>query len=181
MLNITRELLHDRFTYKDGKLLWKTPISNKGVIGEEAGCVATIGYRLIGINGKRIWAHRLVWLYHYGFMPENGIDHIDQNPLNNRIENLREVSKQCNMVNSPTSRANKSGVKGVSWYKRDGSWAVQMSVNGKADYIGRYKDFTEAVAVRLACEQCVGWDECDKTSSAFIYMRNYSIEYKGHR
>lgn len=58
------------------------------------------GYYIIMIEGKRYFEHRLVWLYHYGEFPPNNlvIDHIDRNRMNNKIENLRLLSRYENMT-----------------------------------------------------------------------------------
>lgn len=48
------------------------------------------GYRYISIKKKLYLAHRLIWVYLNGSIPEGmEIDHIDGQPHNNRIENLR--------------------------------------------------------------------------------------------
>ena len=60
-----------------------------------AGSVDANGYLRIAANGKKYMAHRLVWLWHYGVMPKE-IDHIDGNPLNNRVENLEWTSRSGN-------------------------------------------------------------------------------------
>ena len=59
-------------------------------------------------------AHRLAWLLHYGKWPINEIDHIDGNPTNNVIDNLRTVSSQKNKWNSRPRRTNPSGMKYIS-------------------------------------------------------------------
>ena len=61
--------------------------------GSVAGCLYR-GYTSIRISGKQYYAHRLAWLYVYGYFPEHQIDHIDRNPSNNRINNLRHASSQ---------------------------------------------------------------------------------------
>ena len=52
------------------------------------------GYILIGLLGKRYRAHRLAWLYVYGTWPKHDIDHINRNRSDNRICNLRDVTRQ---------------------------------------------------------------------------------------
>jgi hypothetical protein len=70
----------------------------------------------------------------------NFIDHIDCNKSNNKIENLRVATKSQNQCNRAITLLNKSGVKNVSWSKDRKEWVVQISVNGKKKFIGRYKD-----------------------------------------
>jgi len=54
---------------------------------------------LIGLLGKRYYAHRLAWLYVYGVWPDGDTDHINRNKHDNRIANLRSCSRSENMLN----------------------------------------------------------------------------------
>jgi hypothetical protein len=65
----------------------------------KAGTLHKKGYTQIKINGNRFMAHRLVWFVTYGKFPDNFIDHIDGNPSNNKIENLRDVTQKVNGQN----------------------------------------------------------------------------------
>lgn len=89
MSELTQECVRSLFDYRDGELYWKVSRGNGMKIGDLAGTVRTDGYRSIQINGKLYLAHRLIFLYHYGYIPKE-IDHIDSNPSNNNISNLRE-------------------------------------------------------------------------------------------
>ena len=141
---ITKELLHKLFEYKDGILYWKEhKAMNKVKAGSEAGTKKSDGRIVISIDYKMYKAHRLIFLYHHGYLP-NLIDHIDGNNLNNRIENLREANKSQNALNSKLSKSNKSGVKGVFWHKRDKKWCVKFQVNGTQKYFGTYHDIDVA-------------------------------------
>ena len=142
-----------------------------------AGDVATLkrsnGYLRVVINYKEYQAHRVAWLLHYGHWPENDLDHENRIVDDNRICNLREVSKQCNMRNCKVAKNNKTGVTGVRWDKRDKTFIVNVSVFEKNIYIASARDFTEAVAHRLAAEQALDWSGCDSNSSAYQYMQAY--------
>jgi hypothetical protein len=111
-------------------------------------------------------------------MPENEIDHVNRNPLDNRIENLREVSRSCNARNTRNRKTNSSGVKGVSFDKKNKKWKAHISVSGKQYTLVRSDDFTEAVCFRLAAEQAFGWPECDKLSTAFLYLKKVTRHIK---
>jgi hypothetical protein len=76
------------------------------------------------------------------------IDHIDRNPSNNRIENLRAAGHSLNVVNSRTRQCNTSGRTGVYWYKRLSTWRVDMC--GKT--LGYFKSREDADAARLLAE-----------------------------
>jgi len=82
-------------------------------VGDIAGTKHRTGYIHIRVDGKKYSAHRLVWLYKYGVFPSRDIDHINHVRDDNRLSNLREVSKQENMQNSSKYSTNTSGVVGV--------------------------------------------------------------------
>lgn len=170
MPKITQEEVKRLFDYReDGNLIRKVSIGNQIRIGGVAGYIGGIGYRVIGINYIQYYSHRLVFLYHHGYIPENEIDHIDRDILNNRIENLREVSRQCNVRNSGNRSTNTSGVKGVCWDKQCNKWVAQIVIDGKNKKIGTHIEFNEAVLHRLAAEQCLNWENCDSSSPACEY------------
>lgn len=99
MADIDSTLLNQYFTYKNGELYNKKP-RQRVTVGQKLGYVNNSdGYIKLGFKGKYYLAHRLVFMMHHGYMP-NHIDHIDNNPANNRIENLREVTNTQNCQNS---------------------------------------------------------------------------------
>ena len=174
MTKLTQEEVRQLLDYnpETGELRWKVDRSRMKV-GMVAGCVdSSTGYLKIGINGKRYPMHRVIWLWWYGYFPESEVDHIDRDPSNNRLINLREVSRTCNSRNCGTGARNKSGVKGVFWYARYGKWQSSIMVDYKEKQLARHADFTEAVAHRLAAEQCLNWEGCDSSSSAYQYMKS---------
>lgn len=168
---LTQDYVRELFDYKDGVLYWKVVKAARIKVGDTAGYVSN-GYLLTRVNGKNYKNHRLVWLYEYGYFPENDIDHIDRDCSNNKINNLREVSRQCNLRNTGDFNHNTSGVKGVSWCNRAKKWRAYIKINQKNKHLGRYEDFDNAVCARLAAEQCLGWSGCDKSSPAFKYVKN---------
>lgn len=139
------------FNYHDGKLFWRTKTARKIVVGAEAGTFRrTDKYRQIMLAGTIYRTHRLVFLYHHGFMPEL-IDHIDRDPTNNKIENLREASRSENSCNSKIRCDNTSGVKGVVWDKSKRKWAARLYVGNKCVNLGRFVNFDDAVqAITIA-------------------------------
>lgn len=99
---MNQELLHTLFYYKDGKLYWKASPSRNVKADDIAGHYGNRRYAQIRINGKYYLKHRLVYLYHHGYFPPKPlvIDHINRNRFDNRIENLRAVTKSVNQRNN---------------------------------------------------------------------------------
>jgi hypothetical protein len=83
---------------------------------------------------------------------ENGVhvDHKDHDRLNNRRENLRTVTQAQNNQNTSGWSKASSKHRGVCFYKRDGTWQANATVNYKPYYLGRYKDELEAARVVAA-------------------------------
>ena len=102
--------------------------SSRAQAGDIAGNKQVDGYIRIRIDGKDYLAHRLAWLYHHGYFPENQIDGFRDD---NRIKNLREASRRCNMQNQKISCVNNSTITGVSWDAAHKKWHVQIKVNQK--------------------------------------------------
>lgn len=162
-----KELLHyDPLT---GEFVWLIRTSNRVKVGDIAGTNSE-GYILISVDGRFYRAHILAWLYEYGYLPEYELDHKDRVRHHNWIDNLREVTRQCNTRNTGNRKNNSSGVKGVTWDNKNSRWKAQVMINGKTIYLGNHKGFTEAVCHRLAAEQAEGWEGCDRTSPAYQYV-----------
>lgn len=139
---VTKEYLNEVFEYKEGALFWK--IHKRSVkAGQRAGTKSKAKYRLICLDGKLYLEHRLIFLLHHGYLPKI-IDHINHDPEDNRIENLREASKQQNMFNSKKPITNTSGIKHV-WFRKDTKkWIVEFVIDGKKQYFGQYVNKQEA-------------------------------------
>ena len=140
----TKELLHQVLEYRNGFLYWKIALSTKTKIGSVAGCVSSDGYTKIGLNKKTYQAHRLIWIMHHGQAP-SVIDHINGNPLDNRIENLRSATIAENVRNSRLSRNNKSGAKGVFWCNTYRLWAGRVIMNRRSYHAGRYESREDCI------------------------------------
>ena len=145
---ITQDYLITNFEYKNGNLYYKVDLSYKMKTGKKAGSIGSDGrYYNIGINKKVYRLHRIIFLYHYGYLPLQ-IDHIDGNGLNNTIENLRPATRSQNACNAKKSSANSSGVKGVRWHKKDKKWIAYIKLNRKT-YFGGYFDSIEKAAQKV--------------------------------
>jgi len=138
---ITQQLVAECFEHRDGKLYWKKVAhSNKQyLVGQEVGCIHSTGYRHVTWMNKPHKVHRLIFLLEYGYLPKE-IDHINGDRQDNRIENLREVTRSQNQFNKTMCKNNTSGTRGVSWHQKSGSWVVRVCANGKSKSIGYFKD-----------------------------------------
>lgn len=145
---ITQEKLKQLVFYENGSLIAKYKYSDKICIGKKIGTKNKLGYYQASINKTKYYLHRLIFLYHYGYMPKT-VDHIDKNKSNNNIENLREASLHENNYNTLTPKTNKSGVKNVHWNKKNKKWNVTLSANNKSMYFGSFDDLELAELVAI--------------------------------
>ena len=142
-------IFKDIFHYNNGKLYWKVKPKSGINIGDEAGWLNTTGYLQVCYKRKKYSVHKIVWELFNGEVPIGFvINHIDVNPLNNKIENLRLGSMAQNQYNHSLRKDNTSGIKGVSFSKDKNKWRVQLKVNKKALNFGCHEDieFAELVA-----------------------------------
>lgn len=113
-------------------------------IGEEVGSFNSTGYRRVYFFEVHYFVHRLAWFLYYGFWPSKYLDHINGNPADNRIKNLREATAAQNTFNKKKPITNTSGVKGISWHKRDKAWQAGLERNNKMIFVGYFKNLDDA-------------------------------------
>jgi len=150
----SQQKLQEWFDYRDGNLYWKKTNAYCVKVGDKAGCVKKdIQYIQVGFKGKYYLIHRLIWAWHgYSLGPNQDIDHIDGNSLNNRIENLRPTSRKQNLENRKGANKNsKTGIKGVR--KQKETWRAEICHNGKKIYLGLYENIEDAKNARIAAEK----------------------------
>ena len=122
--------------YKNGNLYWKIARSNRVKVGDLAGNKQISGHIRILFDGKKYLAHRIIFFMHYGYLPPI-IDHIDGDPTNNHIENLRVANSSTNLANSKLYKSNTTGVKNV--VKVGNKYRVQIKSNKKYINIGYFE------------------------------------------
>ena len=111
------------------------------------------GYFLVTLEGKRILWHRLVYEFFNDKIPEGmDVDHKDNNPTNNKIDNLQLLSHKDNSRFRKKSKANKSGYPGVCWHKRDKKWQACITVNKKLLHLGYFDDPAQAHDAYIAAK-----------------------------
>jgi hypothetical protein len=145
---ITQEYLQSIFEYKDGNLYRIKSTSQSTKIGDVAGYTRPDLYKLVSVKNKQYYLHRLIFLILKGYMPEQ-IDHIDGNPSNNKIENLRETDYFTNNYNKKIQTNSTSGIKGVNWHKVAKKWRVEVCSNRRTKYLGLYEDLELAELVAM--------------------------------
>jgi hypothetical protein len=144
---ITQELIHRLFDYKDGNLYWKVCGKRIDLVGTKAGTLDGDRWQ-VTIDKKHYKIHRIVFLMFYGYMPKE-VDHIDGNPSNNNIENLRPATRSEQLCNTGLRKTSKSGVKGVSWDSNRNKWTVVVTKNKQTMYRNRFDDLELAQLVAI--------------------------------
>jgi hypothetical protein len=142
MASVVKDLLD--YDGETGAFTWRQTFSSHAIKGRAAGCFRKDGYLMIRVGKKLMYAHRLAILLHTGVEPAGIVDHIDGNPSNNRVSNLRVITQAGNTQNR--RRANKNSrtrVRGVS-VNRYGKYCAQVMVNRVHVYREVFDDISEA-------------------------------------
>jgi hypothetical protein len=119
-------------------------------------CINGTGYKAGTIKGVRIAAHRVIWAMTFGAWPPQDIDHINGDRSDNRISNLRSVSRLENGRNK-AAQESRSNAAGVMWVERNKKWRARITVNGKRLDLGLHSTIDEAVAARKKAERQYGF------------------------
>ena len=139
--------LQRRFNYdpETGVLTYKVPTRQKKA-GEVAGHHNWhTGYEEVWIGSRNMVVHRVCWVLHYGKEPDLVLDHINRNPTDNRIENLRDVSRSINALNRGHKNTNSTGFRGVT--KSGQRFMAGIRLDYKFHSLGCYSTAEEAAAV----------------------------------
>lgn len=121
-----------------------TRLFKNGKVKQNAGHINGSGRKIIRLSGKMYLLHRIIWQSAYGDIPEGMcIDHVDGNPLNNKLANLRLVTHKQNMENVGRARIdNRVGVKGVK--AANGKFGARIASSNKNIWLGTYETLEEA-------------------------------------
>lgn len=151
---MTQEQLKQLLTYDatTGLFTWLVRPCKKYPAGMVAGCRHPNGYIRIAINGRLYGAHRLAWLYVHGQFPDGVIDHINRQRHDNRLANLRAVTRAQNQQNRGVNKNSTSGVNGVCWDQRTSKWKAHIMLNGRTICLGRHSTIGEAAHARAVGE-----------------------------
>lgn len=148
--------LSDLYEYKEGKLFFKASRGGQRA-GVRAGTLNPVnGYRYVHVQGKLHAEHRVIWFLHHDAWPDE-VDHINNIRDDNRIENLRQISRQANVMKRGMAKTNPYGFKGVRSKYGGKSWTVEISVNRQRAFIGTFADkYDAATAYNFAAAELHG-------------------------
>lgn len=154
---LTAQRAHELFRYDamSGKLFWRSVTNPRIKIGSEVGYTTRLNghktkYVLCQVDNRRYLVHRIVWLMIHWSWPKFEIDHRDRNGLNNRIVNLRDVSRSVNQLNS--GRCNG----GIHRHGVSSKWVARITINGKREYLGIFTSKKDAMKARKSAEVRLG-------------------------
>lgn len=138
--------------------------------GENAGCVNR-GYIVIRLKDCLYQAHKLAYIYMNGAAEADDIDHINGVKNDNRIANLRAVSRSENQQNNGLQSNNTSGVKGISFDNRLNKWHAYIKKDRKRHHIGMFDKKIDAVKARYEAEIKFGFTDINPDSTAHQYLQ----------
>lgn len=164
-MEMTAEEARRLFEYnpETGELFWRvqrTPQSRMRP-GSVAGTARSNGcgkhYRIVEVMGIQYRAQYLIWLIVTGKLPDEQIDHIDGDGMNNAWVNLRDVTRYENRLNLRRMSSNTSGATGVFWDEPRECFVAYIYKHRKKYHLGSFTSFEEALAVRKAAEVELGF------------------------
>jgi len=156
------EQIRETYAYdpETGVFTWKKCKKRSRMkIGDVAGSMVPNGfganYWQLFFNNTSLRAHRVAFFLMKGRWPLPGmeIDHRDNNPLNNKFDNLREATKTQNIANRKKYINNKSGYKGVTFYgkrKARKPFQAHIKTDGRNYSLGTYFTAQEASEAYLS-------------------------------
>lgn len=152
---LTAEKAREMWSYdpQTGDFTWLVN-NHRARSGQKAGTINASGHISIKLAGRRYYAHRLAWLITHGTWPSHVIDHINGDPSDNRLVNLRDVPFCLNAQNirKPPSNNQTSSFLGVSRY-RSGKWKAKINVGGVQIHLGTFSTAEEASEAYLRAKR----------------------------
>lgn len=153
------ERLREAFRYDPdtGELFWLINRRGQAHVGDIAGRQDALGYWSTTLDQKRLMVHRVAWALSYGSWPDDDIDHIDGNPSNNRLANLRAGTRSQNMQNRKGPQVNNSsgylGVMKIAGRNLTKPWKAVVRVGRQAVWSERFATAEEAHASYLEAKR----------------------------
>lgn len=171
MISADLRELCDRLIYcpETGAFRWRVR-AHRVSAGSLAGGISSGGYLMMrDRSGRHHGGHRIAWCLVYGEEPDGPIDHINRVKSDNRIINLRRVTRSQNAINCATRSDNASGYRGVSFFKKLKRWRADIAlVGGKRKYLGSYTTKEDAGAAYEAAAKEIHGEFYNPTPQAEI-------------
>lgn len=162
--------MKDRFEIKGKGLLVKRKYIHSPAVGQPAGGVGSRGYLVVKLLGRLFLVHHMVWYLTHGQWPEQPLDHIDGDKLNNTPDNLR-LSDGSHNGKAYAKTYGAVGYRGASFHKSSGKYQARAVANGKLVHIGYYDTAEEAAIARdLKCYKELGypWEGLNEIGQEYI-------------
>lgn len=150
-----RKLL--RYDPEEGSLFWLLPRQGVRSGDPVSEWHDRKGYAIVTIKKRKYRAHRVAWAVYYGKWPREQIDHINGNPADNKITNLRDVTPSENQRNTKRRCDNRSGVTGVRWNSVAQKWVAEIWLGGKSTHLGLFARKRDAINARKSAESAEGF------------------------
>ena len=147
---LTHEYANQLFSYnpETGVLTRKVKTCSRNKVGDVVGTLSVKGYLVVRVGSKVYQTHRVIWLMVRSVFPDVDIDHKNQIKTDNSWDNLRPATRPQNVQNTGIRSDNTSGIRGVSWHRRDKKWfAYGSTPTGKA-HLGSFATKEEAALAR---------------------------------
>lgn len=151
-LNLEKVKEHLAYEPETGHFAWK--LSTHGRHPGKCGSInKKSNYQIIRVLGVTVSAHRLAWFYEYGVWPKGQIDHVNGVRTDNRICNLRDVSRAVNQQNQRKAHIkNKCGLLGAHC-GGNGKFTSRINVGGRRIYLGYFDTAEQANAAYIKAKR----------------------------
>ena len=190
-----------RYDPHSGTVYWKEREFERGLAdaqvvgfntrfaGHECGRISQNGYRTVAITlgdiaYRDISVARLCWLLHHGEWPQGLMTHVDRDPLNNRIENLIDISRPDLQKRFSGSSANTSGYTGVSMLAKRAHlpdpWTAQIQSDNRTYYLGSFATKEEASARYQSARNWLGHGTKGEDDKGFNHKSGLECPRRGH-
>ena len=143
--DIPIDLINEYLSYDSdsGIFRWKKSKGSSRA-GSEAGCVSSLGYLIIKLNGTYYKAHRIAYALIHGISNTDSVDHINRVKTDNMISNLRISTASENSRNMTENRLSTTGKRGVTYHKRDKMYQASIRTGHKRIHLGYFMTLDEA-------------------------------------
>lgn len=145
-------VIRDQFEYMPG-----TGDLVRRSTGQVTGSTRRDGYKQVGVGRRSFAVHRIAWALHWGTWPEGDIDHINGDPADNRIANLRDVPHSVNQRNLRRAKNSSTGVTGVYVHTETRRFVARIKIGGVTRTLGSFKTLEEAAQARAEANASHGF------------------------